>query len=71
MNVQNVAIPSCFCLYVYTLLIRYFIESLMFKLYMKISSGTINGLLFYANIVKLDKPMLLPTGSIPVLIQYI
>ena len=38
---------------------------------MTVSSGTIYGLLFYANIVKLDKVVLLPTGSIPVLTQYI
>ena len=44
---------------------------LLLKLNMTVSSGTINGLLFYANIVKLDNAVLLPTGSIPVLTQYI
>ena len=44
---------------------------LLLILNMTVSSGTINGLLFYANIVKLNKVMLLPTGSIPVLTQYI
>ena len=44
---------------------------LLLKLNMTVSSGTINGLLFYANIVKLHKAVLLPTGSTPVLTQYI
>ena len=35
------------------------------------SSGTINKLLVYTNIVKLNKAVLLPIGSIPVLAQYI
>ena len=44
---------------------------LLLKLNMTVSSGTINGLLFYANIVKLDNAVLLPIGSIPLLTQYI
>ena len=44
---------------------------LLLKLNMTVSSGTINGLLFYANIVKLDNAVLLPIGSILLLTQYI
>ena len=41
------------------------------KLNMTVSSGTINKLLVYTNIVKLNKAVLLSTGTIPVLTQYI
>ena len=36
-----------------------------------VSVGTINGLLFYANILKLNEPVLFPNISIPVLTQFI
>lgn len=38
---------------------------------MTVSVGKINGLLFYANIVKLNESMLFPDGSIPVVSQFI
>ena len=43
---------------------------LMF-LNLSVSVGTINGLLFYANIVKLNEPFFFPNGSIPVVSQFI
>ena len=36
-----------------------------------VSMGTVNGLLFYANIVKLNDTILFPNGSTPVLTQFI
>ena len=36
-----------------------------------VTIGTINGLIFYANIVKILEPILFQTGSIPVLSQFI
>ena len=43
---------------------------LMF-LNLSVSVGTINGLLFYANIVKLNEAFYFPNGSIPVVSQFI
>ena len=43
---------------------------LMF-LNLSVSVGTINGLLFYANIVKLNEAFFFPNGSIPVVSQFI
>ena len=38
---------------------------------MTVSFGSINGLLFYANIIKLNETMLFPNGDVPVLTQFI
>ena len=38
---------------------------------MTVSIGSINGLLFYANVVKLNESVLFPNGSIPVISQFI
>ena len=38
---------------------------------LSVSVGTINGLLFYANMVKLNEPFFFPYGSIPVVSQFI
>ena len=46
------------------------IAVLMF-LNMSVSVGTINGLLFYANMVKLNEAFFLPNGSVPVVSQFI
>ena len=46
------------------------IAMLMF-LNMSVSVGTINGLLFYANMVKLNEAFFLPNGSVPVVSQFI
>ena len=43
---------------------------LMF-LNLSVSVGTINGLLFYANLVKLNEAFLFPNGSVPVVSQFI
>ena len=43
---------------------------LMF-LNLSVSVGTINGLLFYANIVKLNETFFFPNGSVPVVSQFI
>ena len=43
---------------------------LMF-LNLSVSVGTINGLLFYANIVKLNEAFFFPNGSVPVVSQFI
>ena len=43
---------------------------LMF-LNLSVSVGTINGLLFYANMVKLNKAFFFPNGSVPVVSQFI
>ena len=43
---------------------------LMF-LNLSVSVGTINGLLFYANMVKLNEAFFFPNGSVPVLSQFI
>ena len=43
---------------------------LMF-LNLSVSVGTINGLLFYANMVKLNEAFLFPNGSVPVVSQFI
>ena len=43
---------------------------LMF-LNLSVSVGTINGLLFYANMVKLNKVFFFPNGSVPVVSQFI
>ena len=43
---------------------------LMF-LNLSVSVGTINGLLFYANMVKLNKNFFFPNGSVPVVSQFI
>ena len=38
---------------------------------MIVSMGTINGLLFYVNIVKLNKTVFFPDGNVPVLTQFV
>ena len=44
---------------------------ILLTLNLTVSVGTINGLLFYANILKLNEPVLFPNISIPVLTQFI
>ena len=44
---------------------------MLLALNLTVSVGTINGLLFYANILKLNEPVLFPNISIPVLTQFI
>ena len=44
---------------------------LLLRLNLTVSSGTINGLLFYANIMKLNMPVLFPNDDVPVLGQFI
>ena len=44
---------------------------LLIALNMTVSMGTINGLIFYANIVQLYQPLLFPRGPVPVLSQFI
>ena len=44
---------------------------MLLTLNLTVSVGTINGLLFYANILKLNEPVLFPNISIPVLTQFI
>ena len=46
------------------------VAMLMF-LNLSVSVGTINGLLFYANLVKLNEAFFFPNGSIPVVSQFI
>ena len=46
------------------------VAMLMF-LNLSVSVGTINGLLFYANMVKLNEPFFFPNGSVPVVSQFI
>ena len=43
----------------------------LLTLNLTVSVGTINGLLFYANILKLNEPVLFPDTNIPVLTQFI
>ena len=38
---------------------------------MTVSMGTINGLLFYVNIVKLNETVFFPDGDVPVLTQFV
>ena len=47
-----------------------FVAVLMF-LNLSVSVGTINGLLFYANMVKLNETFFFPNGSVPVVSQFI
>ena len=44
---------------------------MLLTLNLTVSVGSINGLLFYANILKLNEPVLFPNISIPVLTQFI
>ena len=44
---------------------------MLLTLNLTVSVGTINGLLFYANILKLNEPVLFPNISIPVLTQFV
>ena len=44
---------------------------LLIGLNLTVSVGTINGLIFYANIVKMNEPIFFPKGSIPFLSQFI
>ena len=50
----------CFCWFV-----------LLLTLNLTVSVGSINDLLFYSNMVKLNKHVLFPNRQIPVLIQFI
>ena len=43
----------------------------IFALNLTVTMGTINGLIFYANIIKINEPEFFPNGSIPVLSQFI
>lgn len=43
----------------------------LFVLDMTVSSGTINGLILYANLVKINEDAFLPDGPIPVLSQFV
>ena len=44
---------------------------LLVSLNLTVSVGSINGLLFYANIVKLNEPAFFPRGNIPIVSQFI
>ena len=65
------------CTNTYLLLVPAFIIAgillifFMIILNMTVSVGSINGLLFYANIVKLNESVLFPDGSIPAVSQFI
>ena len=65
------------CTNTYLLLVPAFIIAgillvfLLIILNMTVSVGSINGLLFYANIVKLNESVLFPDGSIPAISQFI
>ena len=65
------------CTNTYLLLIPVFIVVgivlvvLIIVLNLTVSVGSINGLLFYANVVKLNETVLFPNGSIPVISQFI
>ena len=58
-----------FLLPVFTLAGIVLVAMLMF-LNLSVSVGTINGLLFYANMVKLNEAFFFPNGSIPVVSQF-
>ena len=45
--------------------------ALLMFLNLSVSVGTINGLLFYANVMKLNEAFFFPNGSIPVISQFI
>ena len=45
--------------------------SVLMHLNFSVSVGTINGLLFYANIVKLNEAFFFPNGSVPIVSQFI
>ena len=45
--------------------------AVLMLLNLSVSVGTINGLLFYANVVKLNKAFFFPNGSVPVVSQFI
>ena len=45
--------------------------AVLMSLNLSVSVGTINGLLFYANMVKLNEAFFFPNGSIPVVSQFI
>ena len=59
-----------FLLLVFALAGIVLVAMLMF-LNLSVSVGTINGLLFYANMVKLNEAFFFPNGSIPVVSQFI
>jgi hypothetical protein len=45
--------------------------AILLSLNLTVSTGTINGLIFYANIVKINEEIYFPNGTIPVLSQFI
>ena len=65
------------CTNIYLLLIIVFVFSgillvaLLITLNLTVSVGTINGLLFYANIIKLNEAVLFPNGNIVIVSQFI
>ena len=65
------------CTNIYLLLLIVFMFSgillvvLLITLNLTVSVGTINGLLFYANIIKLNEPVFFPNGNIIIVSQFI
>ena len=65
------------CTNVYLLLIPVFalagfvLVAFLIALNLTVSKGTINGLIFYANIIKINEDVFFPNGPIPVLSQFI
>ena len=65
------------CTNIYLLLLMVFMFSgillvaLLITLNLTVSVGTINGLLFYANIIKLNEPVFFPNGNIIIVSQFI
>ena len=49
----------------------FLLVAFLFLLNMTVSMGTINGLIFYANVIKLCEVLFLPHGSVPVVTQFI
>ena len=45
--------------------------AMLLFLNLSVSVGTINGLLFYANMMKINEAYLFPNGSVPVVSQFI
>lgn len=65
------------CSHVYILLIVVFalagvgLVALIIALNLTVSLGTVNGLIFYANIIKINEELLFPYGQLPVLSQFV
>ena len=69
------ACSKCSNLYIFILVPFIFagilLVFILIALNMTVSVGSINGLLFYANIVKLNQPVFFPDGTIPVISHFI